>query len=160
MTATETLPPRSRKSPAAFRTISEVASEIRVPAHVLRFWESKFTQIKPMKRGGNRRFYRPEDVKLLRSICRLLYDDGYTIRGVQKLLKSGALPLYEEARASAAESARPSDAQSLTKPAPAAAPEQARAATSSLAADDRIALREALRELLTLRDMLAQAARL
>lgn len=75
------------KSPEAFRTISEVADELKVPKHVLRFWEAKFAQLKPMKRGGGRRYYRPEDVALLRGIRFLLYDDGYTIRGVQKILR-------------------------------------------------------------------------
>lgn len=75
------------KSQAAFRTISEVASDLDVPQHVLRFWETKFTQIRPMKRGGGRRYYRPEDVLLLRRIRALLYDDGLTIKGVQKLLR-------------------------------------------------------------------------
>ncbi|MGB6427408.1 MAG: MerR family transcriptional regulator [Methyloceanibacter sp.] len=75
------------KAPEAFRTISEVADELKVPKHVLRFWEAKFAQLKPMKRGGGRRYYRPEDVALLRGIRFLLYDDGYTIRGVQKILK-------------------------------------------------------------------------
>lgn len=75
------------KSEAAFRTISEVASDLDVPQHVLRFWETKFTQIRPMKRGGGRRYYRPEDVLLLRRIRALLYDDGLTIKGVQKLLR-------------------------------------------------------------------------
>lgn len=75
------------KSPDAFRTISEVADDLDLPQHVLRFWESRFNQIKPMKRGGGRRYYRPEDVDLLRGIKSLLYDEGYTIRGVQRLLK-------------------------------------------------------------------------
>jgi DNA-binding transcriptional MerR regulator len=75
------------KTPEAFRTISEVADELNVPKHVLRFWEAKFAQLKPMKRGGGRRYYRPEDVALLRGIRFLLYDDGYTIRGVQKILR-------------------------------------------------------------------------
>ncbi|MGI8724388.1 MAG: MerR family transcriptional regulator [Methyloceanibacter sp.] len=75
------------KAPEAFRTISEVADELSVPKHVLRFWEAKFAQLKPMKRGGGRRYYRPEDVSLLRGIRFLLYNDGYTIRGVQKLLR-------------------------------------------------------------------------
>lgn len=75
------------KAPEAFRTISEVADELEVPKHVLRFWEAKFTQLKPMKRGGGRRYYRPEDVALLRGIRLLLYNDGYTIRGVQKILR-------------------------------------------------------------------------
>ncbi|MES2254664.1 MAG: MerR family transcriptional regulator [Pseudomonadota bacterium] len=79
------------KSPDAFRTISEVATELDVPQHVLRFWESRFTQIKPVKRAGGRRFYRPDDVDLLRGIRALLYVDGLTIRGVQKILKERGL---------------------------------------------------------------------
>jgi len=75
------------KSNRAFRTISEVAEVLDTPAHVLRFWESKFSQIKPMKRGGGRRYYRPEDVSLLRGIKELLYVDGLTIKGVQKVLR-------------------------------------------------------------------------
>ena len=82
-------PQATKKSQRAFRTISEVASELDLPHHVLRFWETKFNAIKPMKRGGGRRFYRPEDVALLRQIRSLLYDDGYTIKGVQKLLRGG-----------------------------------------------------------------------
>ena len=76
-----------RKSAEAFRTISEVADELNVPKHVLRFWEIKFPQIRPMKRGGGRRYYRPEDVDLLSGIRALLHNDGYTIKGVQKILK-------------------------------------------------------------------------
>lgn len=75
------------KAPEAFRTISEVADDLEVPKHVLRFWEAKFAHLKPMKRGGGRRYYRPEDVALLRGIRLLLYNEGYTIRGVQKILK-------------------------------------------------------------------------
>jgi DNA-binding transcriptional MerR regulator len=75
------------KSPEAFRTISEVAEQLDVPAHVLRFWETRFAQVKPVKRGGGRRYYRPEDVRLLRGIRGLLYDDGMTIKGVQKILR-------------------------------------------------------------------------
>jgi DNA-binding transcriptional MerR regulator len=75
------------KAADAFRTISEVADELDVPQHVLRFWESRFAQIKPMKRGGGRRYYRPEDVDLLRGIRHLLYGEGYTIRGVQRILR-------------------------------------------------------------------------
>ena len=75
------------KNPDAFKTISEVAEELDLPQHVLRFWETRFTQIKPMKRGGGRRYYRPDDVDLLRGIKTLLYEEGYTIRGVQRLLK-------------------------------------------------------------------------
>ncbi|KIZ37857.1 MULTISPECIES: MerR family transcriptional regulator [Rhodopseudomonas] len=75
------------KAPDAFRTISEVADELDIPQHVLRFWETRFTQIKPMKRSGGRRYYRPDDVDLLKGIRRLLYGEGYTIRGVQRILK-------------------------------------------------------------------------
>jgi DNA-binding transcriptional MerR regulator len=75
------------KSPDAFRTISEVADDLDIPQHVLRFWETRFAQIKPMKRSGGRRYYRPDDVDLLKGIRRLLYGEGYTIRGVQRILK-------------------------------------------------------------------------
>ncbi len=77
----------SDKSPDAFRTISEVADDMDVPQHVLRFWETRFSQIKPLKRGGGRRYYRPDDVDLLRGLKRLLYGEGYTIKGVQRILK-------------------------------------------------------------------------
>lgn len=80
---------RNGKSASAFRTISEVADDLEVQPHVLRFWETKFSQVRPLKRGGGRRYYRPEDVALLRHIRTLLYQDGYTIKGVQKLLKDG-----------------------------------------------------------------------
>ena len=79
------------KSPEAFRTISEVSKDLSLPQHVLRFWETKFAQIKPIKRGGGRRYYRPEDVDLLRGIKYLLYNDGYTIRGVQKVIKESGM---------------------------------------------------------------------
>ena len=75
------------KAPDAFRTISEVANDLDIPQHVLRFWETRFAQIKPMKRSGGRRYYRPDDVDLLKGIRRLLYGEGYTIRGVQRILK-------------------------------------------------------------------------
>jgi DNA-binding transcriptional MerR regulator len=80
------------KSPDAFRTISEVAEGLALPQHVLRFWETRFPQIKPLKRGGGRRYYRPEDIELLAAIKRLLYGEGYTIKGVQKLLKEHGAP--------------------------------------------------------------------
>jgi len=83
------------KSNGAFRTISEVAELLDVPQHVLRFWESKFSQLKPLKRGGGRRYYRPEDVQFLVRVRDLLYDDGYTIKGVQKLLRqSGSVRAF------------------------------------------------------------------
>ena len=83
------------KAPDAFRTISEVAEEINVPQHVLRFWESRFTQIKPLKRGGGRRYYRPDDVDLLRGVRHLLYGEGYTIRGVQRILREEGLSFVQ-----------------------------------------------------------------
>jgi DNA-binding transcriptional MerR regulator len=82
---------RSGKSAGAFRTTTEVAQELDLPAHVLRFWESKFPQLSPLRRGGGRRYYRPEDVELLRRIRQCLHQEGYTIRGVQKLLREGGL---------------------------------------------------------------------
>ncbi len=84
------------KAPDAFRTISEVAEEINVPQHVLRFWESRFTQIRPLKRGGGRRYYRPDDVDLLRGVRHLLYGEGYTIRGVQRILREQGLSFVQE----------------------------------------------------------------
>ncbi|UPY36310.1 MerR family transcriptional regulator [Sediminicoccus sp. KRV36] len=91
--------PRPRKSAQAFRTISEAAEQLNVPQHVLRFWETKFPQLKPLKRGGGRRYYRPEDLALLKRISDLLYTQGYTIKGVQRLLGEGEpeLPLGEAA---------------------------------------------------------------
>jgi DNA-binding transcriptional MerR regulator len=80
---------KGRKSASAYRTISEVADDLHVPQHVLRFWETKFPQIRPLKRGGGRRYYRPEDIQLLRRIGDLLYIQGYTIKGVQRLLREG-----------------------------------------------------------------------
>jgi len=102
------------KAPDAFRTISEVADDLDVPQHVLRFWESRFAQIKPMKRGGGRRFYRPEDVDLLRGIRFLLYGEGYTIRGVQRILREQGIKfvqsVWQEGAAKVALSAPRNDA--------------------------------------------------
>jgi DNA-binding transcriptional MerR regulator len=126
------------KAPDAFRTISEVADELDVPQHVLRFWESRFAQLRPLKRGGGRRYYRPEDVELLRGIRRLLYDDGYTIKGVQKLLREHGV------RSLAAAPPPPDPA--------AAAPETAPAAGEP--GDLRAAVTRALAELAALRDLL------
>jgi DNA-binding transcriptional MerR regulator len=83
------------KAPDAFRTISEVAGDLDVPQHVLRFWESRFRDIKPMKRGGGRRYYRPEDIQLLRGIRHLLYGEGYTIRGVQRILRESGVKFVQ-----------------------------------------------------------------
>ncbi len=101
---TEIVSNSTNKSDSAFRTISEVAEDLNVPQHVLRFWETKFSQVKPMKRGGGRRYYRPEDVALLKKIHTLLYAEGYTIKGVQKLLKgvSKVQVLAEQQQASKA----------------------------------------------------------
>jgi len=100
---------RVRKAPNAFRTISEVADDLHIPQHVLRFWETRFPQVKPMKRGGGRRYYRPDDISLLRRISDLLYIQGYTIKGVQRLLRDGGgrlsddiPPAPEDERAAAA----------------------------------------------------------
>ncbi len=134
------------KSAAAFRTISEVAGELDVPPHVLRFWETKFSQVKPMKRGGGRRYYRPEDVDLLRRIRRLLYGEGYTIKGVQKLLR--------ERSARSPRLASPArDSLAATEPAAGRAP------SAALAADDavRTGLRRVLRELEAARELLLPA---
>jgi DNA-binding transcriptional MerR regulator len=90
------------KGPDAFRTISEVASELDVPQHVLRFWESRFSQVRPMKRGGGRRYYRPDDIALLKGIHRLLYREGFTIRGVQKILRERGVPHVVSAGAASA----------------------------------------------------------
>lgn len=116
---------RAGKSEAAFRTISEVAEELDVPQHVLRFWESKFPQVKPLKRGGGRRYYRPEDLALLRRIRDLLYSEGYTIKGVQKLLREGG---HKEAA--------PPSAEGETKAAPAPELVLPLAAASAAAEDD------------------------
>jgi len=89
ITTDQALRPRPKKAPNAFRTISEVADDLHIPQHVLRFWETKFPQVRPLKRGGGRRYYRPDDIELLRRIADLLYTQGYTIKGVQRLLREG-----------------------------------------------------------------------
>jgi DNA-binding transcriptional MerR regulator len=133
---------RAVKSAAAFRTISEVAQELEVPQHVLRFWETKFTQVKPLKRGGGRRYYRPEDVVLLRRIRQCLYQDGYTIKGVQRLLREGAFK----------SDAAPPSRNDLELPLP---PTIAKPAAHPPAAETlRATLAEVLRELEALRDLL------
>ncbi|MDE2240662.1 MAG: MerR family transcriptional regulator [Rhodospirillales bacterium] len=101
--------PRVRKAADAFRTISEVADELHVPQHVLRFWETKFPQVRPLKRGGGRRYYRPEDVGLLRRVADLLYTQGYTIKGVQRLLRDGGMTTEQPER-------NPAPAQDLLLP--------------------------------------------
>lgn len=115
---------RPRKTADAFRTISEVADELHVPQHVLRFWETKFPQVRPLKRGGGRRYYRPEDVQLLRRVADLLYTHGYTIKGVQRLLREsgGALhdnipPASAEERAQASAGGMELEEHAMKKPA-------------------------------------------
>jgi len=104
--------PETAKSAGAFRTIGEVADELRLPQHVLRFWEKKFHQVKPVKRNGGRRYYRIEDVALLQEIRVLLHEQGYTIKGVQKLLREGGLAKSVRQRATAVErKAEPQKAQ-------------------------------------------------
>ena len=129
--------PRGGKSADAFRTISEVAEELGVAQHVLRFWESRFPQVKPMKRGGGRRYYRPEDVELLRHIRDLLYTEGYTIKGVQRLLReSGGRAALAEAAEAQGQSSGPA------------------ASGSGLTAAQRKELQGLKEELLALRDLL------
>ena len=101
------------KAPEAFRTISEVAEELDVPQHVLRFWETRFSQINPVKRGGGRRYYRPADVELLKGIRQLLYGKGYTIKGVQRILReSGAAKVAAIGRGEASNADGPADSES------------------------------------------------
>jgi DNA-binding transcriptional MerR regulator len=122
------------KSPEAFRTISEVAEVLDVPAHVLRFWETRFAQVKPVKRGGGRRYYRPDDVRLLRGIRGLLYDDGMTIKGVQKILREHGvrhvIGLGTDEAAAAPEPAKPRAKRAPSRPAPRPAPQQPTAAAA------------------------------
>jgi len=139
---------RGAKSAAAFRTISEVATDLGVHSHVLRFWETRFSQVRPLKRAGGRRYYRPEDIALLRNIRSLLYDDGYTIKGVQKLLREGgAKVLLDDASLSK---------NSLTKQALLAKPMVEGLATkqATLPATTRGVLTDVLRELEELREIL------
>jgi len=132
------------KSADAFRTISEVAAVLDVPQHVLRFWETKFSQVRPLKRGGGRRYYRPDDVVLLQKIRSLLYDDGYTIKGVQKLFRDGSL----KPKRRSAESTDPV----TQKDAP--APSGQAKAEAKLSLAQRKALQDVLDELEQLRIML------
>ena len=136
--------PASQKSATAFRTISEVADELDVQQHVLRFWETKFSQIRPLKRGGGRRYYRPEDVDLLKSIHRLLYSEGYTIKGVQKLLREkGKSQIVEKTHAAG-------PAPGNANPAP--------VAKSGLSERQRLALQAIAGDLRDLRKLLADEA--
>ena len=160
------------KSPEAFRTIREVAEAMDLPQHVLRFWETRFPQIRPLKRAGGRRYYRPEDVERLRLIKRLLYDEGYTIKGVQKLFKEqgvqnlanfdARLP-FEPAEAPAAALAdaplQPPDDTAPSPVAPLASPASDPPpwpAAPRLSADDLAALRDALADIREARRLLSQ----
>ncbi len=161
---------KSRKAPNAFRTISEVADELHIPQHVLRFWETKFAQVKPLKRGGGRRYYRPDDIALLRRVSDLLYIEGYTIKGVQRLLREGGgklsdnipPPTEAELAASAAERAAPVPREpelpipGLPAPEPVAARASARARVEADSEVEglRAVLSETLRELEELRALL------
>jgi DNA-binding transcriptional MerR regulator len=166
------------KSPDAFRTISEVAAELDVPQHVLRFWESRFSQIKPVKRAGGRRYYRPEDVELLKGIQALLYTEGLTIRGVQKILKERGMrhvALIGKGKAGAPHAAPPKpEKKALAKkpshlrpvPTPLSLPffeEPARTAIAPsapmLAAQERLKLKALLAELEGLKKKLVAARR-
>jgi DNA-binding transcriptional MerR regulator len=160
---------RPKKAPNAFRTISEVADDLHIPQHVLRFWETKFPQVKPLKRGGGRRYYRPDDIELLRRIADLLYTQGYTIKGVQRLLREGAgqlgddipPPTADERAEAEAERASLAAGDALLIPGlelapPVAAVAQAARATVRQRPDPEVArlralLVEALHELETLR---------
>ena len=159
----------AQKSESAFRTISEVAEELNVQQHVLRFWETKFGQIKPLKRGGGRRYYRPEDVALLKKIYSLLYVEGYTIKGVQKLLKGvSKSQVLEEQRAEQAAQAYGANLPQVQGPAPSVLPaatslefadgsEAASApAAPGLSSEQRAALENVLSELVDMRNQLRQ----
>ena len=134
------------KSPEAFRTISEVAEELDVPQHVLRFWETRFAQIKPMKRGGGRRYYRPGDVDLLRGIKHLLYGEGYTIKGVQRILREDGVKyvqtIWEEGATQPGDADRDATAETEiapAAPAPAAAvPQPARVEAQAAEAKPKV----------------------
>ena len=149
------------KTVEAFRTISEVASELDVPKHVLRFWEARFPQIKPMKRGGGRRYYRPEDLALLRGICHLLHAEGYTIKGVQKILREQGIDQVKriteqaeppkEAPEAAAKRSRRGKVQGGAQSAPFAS---GRAASASSRSSPSGTLRAAIAELELCRDIL------
>src|SRR5262245_48386083 len=110
--------PVVEKAPDAFRTISEVADDLNLPQHVLRFWETRFQQIKPLKRGGGRRYYRPDDIDLLRGIQHLLYGEGYTIRGAQRILKDHGIKFVQNVwRPGAAQPTRAREAAVEPEPA-------------------------------------------
>lgn len=136
-------PPRGipEKSAGAFRTIKEAADDLDVPQHVLRFWETRFSQIRPVKRAGGRRYYRPDDLDLLKGIRHLLHGQGYTIRGAQRVLRERGLRFVQSVGRGEAEAAAPS-------PSDAEGPDDAdRCGSEGLSAEDRLVLETALREL-------------
>ena len=149
------------KSPEAFKTISEVAEELDLPQHVLRFWETRFRQIKPLKRGGGRRYYRPDDVQLLKGIRHLLYAEGYTIKGVQRILKEQG-NRYVMAAASGAPmppatvAAPEVDASAQKQAVPVAQVASAVAASNAQSGDSRAQLQGVLTELLECKRLLDQ----
>lgn len=149
------------KSPGAFRTISEVATDLSVPQHVLRFWESKFQQIRPLKRGGGRRYYRPEDIHLISSIKDLLYNQGFTIRGVQKLLKeNGRGSPSTPARTMVAEPQVPASltpVQQAAAPSPQAQVQAQPQAPRNLSLEKRREIEGILTELKAMRELLKQS---
>jgi DNA-binding transcriptional MerR regulator len=144
------------KSPEAYRTIREVADSLDLPQHVLRFWETRFPQIRPLKRAGGRRYYRPDDIDRLRLIRRLLYDEGYTIKGVQKLFKEQGVQALSAAAASPggpfAEAATAGELHAESSQGPGT-----RATQPKLADDELAALREALADIADAERILAQA---
>jgi len=159
--SSSSLPSSEVKSPTAFRTISEVAEGLALPQHVLRFWESKFQQIKPLKRGGGRRYYRPEDVKIIHDIKELLYNQGFTIRGVQKLLReNGSASL---ARSMVAQPTLPTGMSTLplnAAPQTAAQPQHQQQQThqpQGLSTDKRREVEGVLAELRAIRKVLQQS---
>lgn len=144
----------SEKRPGAFRTIGEVAEDLDVPQHVLRFWETRFAQIRPTKRAGGRRYYRPEDVDLVKGIGRLLHGQGYTIRGVQRILKENGVRFVQAIGRGEAEAGAPPAGETE-----AGGPEAAAAGVGSGGADEpgtgRAALQDVLRDLYDCRTRLA-----
>jgi DNA-binding transcriptional MerR regulator len=135
----------SKKSASAFRTISEVATDLDVQQHVLRFWESKFSQIRPLKRGGGRRYYRPEDIALLKRIHHLLYTEGYTIKGVQKLLRDQSKKAFVEGAMTVPEASNEAAAPTQTSESPVKA---------GMSESERATLKAMLGELKELREMI------
>tara|TARA_B100001989_G_C24542425_1_gene468461 strand:+ start:680 stop:1249 length:570 start_codon:yes stop_codon:yes gene_type:complete len=158
--ASRSISTREKKAANAFRTISEVADELDIQQHVLRFWETKFSQVRPLKRGGGRRYYRPEDISLLKAIHFLLYTEGYTIKGVQKLLrevgKKKIVSLVEAALQEQNGEAPVTTAK--PQPSPAAETDDAdipdSAVAKKLSPEQRAALQDVLQELKELREII------